>query len=521
MLCPFPAKYAFSHGVWSIAFSYSGRGAAMSGPKRKPILPYGLDWTRLSVSGDSAMEMRHPYLPMTKEIEEEMLKSMGRATLEELFSNIPANFRLRRDLNLPSSHSELEVIQRMHALAEKNTPANTGRVFLGGGVGLHYVPAAVSSVASRSEFVTAYTSYQPEVSQGMLQTLFEYQSLLAELLDVDVVNSSLYDMGTSLGEAARMVARVNKKSTRFLVPSTVNPSHYRVMLTYTEPAGITIEKVGHDAKTGLMSMPDLKKKLDEGAAGVYIENPSYLGFLEHQVDEISKAVHDAESLLVAGVDVLSMGLLRPPGNYGADIVIGEGQVLGNPASYGGPLLGVFGCKNDRKLVYQLPGRLVGMTTTLEEPYEQGFVLTLSPREQHIRREKATSNICSNQALMAVNAAIYMSVLGPAGLSQLSETIAYRSNYAAKRLGQIPGVEAPGIGTSHWKDFVVRFRSGISSSAVHEALLKRGYHGGKILNDEFPELGESMLFSVTEMHSKESIDGMVEAVKQIVTKGGGK
>jgi glycine dehydrogenase subunit 1 len=268
-----------------------------------------------------------------------------------------------------------------------------------------------------------------------------------------------------------------------------------------------------------MSLPDLKSRLDRGAAGVYVENPSYLGFLESQVDEISKVAHDAETLLVVGVDVLSLGLLRPPGEYGADIVIGEGQVLGSPVSFGGPLLGIFACRNDRKLVYQLPGRLVGMTTTSEEPYERGFVLTLSPREQHIRREKATSNICSNQALIAVNAAIYMSLLGPSGFAQLGESIAYNSNYAARMLGQIPSVKAPAIGKSCWKEFVASFGNRITAKAVHEALLKQGIHGGVLLNQDFPELGESMLFSVTEFHSKESIDELVKAIKEIMTRGG--
>jgi glycine dehydrogenase subunit 1 len=399
-------------------------------------------------------------------------------------------------------------------LASKNRPGDDGSVFLGCGVGFHHIPSAVTAVAGRSEFVTAYTSYQPEISQGMLQTLFEYQSLLAELLEIDVVNSSMYDMGTALGEAARMASRVNKKKPKFLVPGTINTAHYRAMLTLAEPAGIQVERVAFDSKTGLMSLADLSSKIDDQVAGVYVENPSYLGFLETQVDEISRIVHQNDALLVAGVDVLSLGILRPPGQYGADIVIGEGQMLGNPVSYGGPLLGVFGCRNDRKLIYQLPGRLVGMTHTTGEPRDQGFVLTLSPREQHIRREKATSNICSNQALMAVTAAIYLSTLGSQGLCQLGEIIAHKSNYAAHQLNKIKGVTAPAIGKHIWKGFVVRFTDGLRSNDVHEGLLKRGIHGGWILNTEFPSLGESMLFSVTELQSKNVIDDMVQAVRDI-------
>ncbi|MFX0106820.1 MAG: aminomethyl-transferring glycine dehydrogenase subunit GcvPA [Candidatus Hodarchaeota archaeon] len=466
------------------------------------------------------MDYKHPWIPMTKEVEAEMLRSIGKKSLDELFSNIPEKFRLERDLNLPDSHSELEVTQRIEQLAGKNNPANNGRVFLGAGLGLHYIPAIVPALAGRSEFVTAYTSYQPEISQGMLQTLFEYQSLLAEILEIDVVNSSMYDMATALGEAARMTVRVKKHRNRFLVPATINPDHFRVLETYTEPADIKIEKIQFDSETGLMSLADLQSKIDDQVAGVYIENPSYLGFIESQVDEISEISHGIGALLVVGVDILSLGLLRSPGNYGADIVIGEGQPLGLPVSFGGPLLGIFGCSADRKLIYQMPGRLVGMTQTEEEPHERGFVLTLSPREQHIRREKATSNICSNQALAAVYAAVFMSTLGSSGLSQLSETVAYHARYAAQKLNEIPGVEAPAIGQSNWREFVVRFE-GTTASHVFNELLHHGLHGGRILSNEFPELGESMLLSVTEKNSKETIDELVQVISTIMSQGGGK
>ena len=301
----------------------------------------------------------------------------------------------------------------------------------------------------------------------------------------------------------------------------MNPEHYKVTHTYTEPADISLERIDYDDKTGLMSLSDLESKIDDQVAGVYIENPSYLGFIETQVDEISKIVHANDALLVVGVDVLSLGVIRPPGDYGADIVVAEGQHLGSPMSFGGPLLGVFGCVNDRKLIYQMPGRLVGMTRTEEEPYEDGYVLTLSPREQHIRREKATSNICSNQALAAVTAAIYMSLLGPTGLKQVGETIAYNANYAAKMLDKIPGVQAPIVGDSIWKEFVVQFENGMTARDVHNGLLARNLHGGRILTEEFPALGESMLFCVTEVHSKDTIDELIHAVEDIVSQGGAK
>ena len=465
------------------------------------------------------MEYKHPWIPITKATEKDMLNSIGKKSLEDLFCNIPEQFRVKHDLKLPESHSEFEVTQRISELARRNKSADDGRVFLGAGVGLHYIPAIVPALANRSEFVTSYTSYQAEISQGMLQTLFEYQSLLAEILQIDVVNSSMYDMATAVAEAARMTVRVNKKRSKFLVPGTMNPEHYRVIHTYTEPVDIEVVKVDYDANTGLMDLSDLKSKMDDQVAGVYVENPSHLGFIETQVDEIAKMVHDADALLVAGVDVLSLGILRPPGDYDADIVVAEGQYLGSPVSYGGPLLGIFGCKNDRKLIYQMPGRLVGMTRTEQEPYETGYVLTLSPREQHIRREKATSNICSNQALAAVTAAIYMSTLGPNGIKNLGETIVLKANYTAQELNDIEGVSAPSIGEFFWKEFVVRFENGVTAKKVYEGLLKRGIQGGVILTDEFPELGESMLFCVTEIHSKQSIDHLVSAVKEIVSSGG--
>ncbi len=464
------------------------------------------------------MDFQHPYLPLTERLEEEMLKSIQKDSIESLFGDIPKKFRINGDLALPTDHSEYEVARRLEELAQKNTPADSGRVFLGAGVDLHYIPAAVRELATRSEFVTAYTSYQPEISQGMLQTLFEYQSLLAEILEIDVVNSSMYDRSTALGEAARMAARVKRNRTKFLVPSTIDPAELGALHTYCEPLGIDIVRIDFDPSTGLMSLTDLESKLDTSVAGVYIENPSYLGFIESQVDQIEHIVHEAGALLIAGVDIISLGLLRPPGNYGADIVIGEGQPLGSHVSFGGPLLGIFGCRNDMKLIRQLPGRLVGMTRTREEPYERGFVLTLSPREQHIKREKATSNICSNQALSAVTAAIYMALLGPTGLRQLSETIAYKSNYAAKKLNEIPGVTAPAIGTHIWKDFVVRFDNGITAEDTHRFLLNHGIHGGRIIKNDFPTLGEAMLFSVTEIHTKETIDTVAELLATF-SKGG--
>lgn len=462
------------------------------------------------------MKRKHPYLPITTENKKEMLESIGAENIESLFSDIPAKFRLDKELDLPTSHTEEEVSRRLKALASKNVELTSGKNFLGAGVDMHYIPATVPALANRSEFVTSYTSYQAEVSQGMLQTLFEYQSLLAEILQIDVVNSSMYDMASALGEAARMTSRIKRNRARFLVPQYMNPNHLTVLETYCESAGIEVEKVKQDHRSGLLMLDDLESKLDDDVAGVYIENPSYLGVIEEQVDQINRLVHDAGSLLVAGVDVLSLGLIRPPGDYDADIVIAEGQPLGSPVSCGGPLLGIFGCKGGTRVIRQMPGRLVGLTRTKEEPYERGFVLTLVPREQHIRREKATSNICSNQALMAVTAAVYLSLLTPSGLEQMSKTIAYKSMYAAKKLNELDGVVAPAAGSAIWKEFAVRFED-TPAQEIREGLLDRGIHAGTILSDSFPDLGESLLVCVTELHEKQEIDKFVQTVEEHLTK----
>ncbi|TFF68538.1 aminomethyl-transferring glycine dehydrogenase subunit GcvPA [Candidatus Thorarchaeota archaeon] len=464
------------------------------------------------------MDLKHSYIPLTQDTEEEMLKSIGEKSINDLFRDIPSKFRLQERLDLPPPHGELAVLRRIQELAEKNRPMDNGTAFLGSGVEPHYIPATVSSLAGRSEFVTSYTSYQPEISQGMLQSLFEYQSLLAELLEIDVVNSSMYDMASSLAEAVLMASRVSKKRSKFLLPRAVNPRYLDVVRTYAEPADIEVVQVDYDTSTGRIDISDLESKLDREVAGVYIQNPNYFGVLEGGLNEIDELVHGAGALLVAGVDILSLGLLKPPGDYGADIVVAEGHTLGTPMSYGGPLLGVFGCRMERRLVYQMPGRLVGMTTTETEPYRRGYVLTLSPREQHIRREKATSNICSNQALLAVRAAVYLSTLGADGIRELAERIAYSSRYATQRLGELDSVTAPALGPHIWKEFVVKF-DGISARNVHESLLEEGLHGGQILSESFPELGESMLFCVTELHDKESIDRLTEALGDAVRNGG--
>lgn len=355
----------------------------------------------------------NPYIPNSSEkIMREMLKEIGVESVEELYRDIPKSIPRHELRGMPSSHSEVEVRRILNSIILKNRTIHEMPTFLGAGVWPHYVPALVDMIVSRSEFLTSYTPYQPEIAQGILQALFEYQSVMAELLDMEVVNSSLYDWSTALGEAALLAKRVTQRSI-ILIPHIIHPDRFKVLKTYVEGSGIKVEEISPQEKTGQLSLQSLKDKLSEDVAAVYVENPSYFGFLEEQVDDISKIAHERGSLLIAGVDPTSLGVIRPPGEYDADIAIGEGQPLGNHMSFGGPLLGILGCREDLKLIRQVPGRLVGMTTTLEGN-DTGFVLTLQTREQHIRRERATSNITSNEALCAVAALVYSSLLGPRG-----------------------------------------------------------------------------------------------------------
>ena len=458
------------------------------------------------------MRKPHPYLPNSApQIKGRILKEIGIGSIDDLYSDIPEGLRFTDSLEILGPLPESEVRRTLEGILRKNREF-VCPPFLGGGVWPHYVPAVVDEIVHRAEFLTSYTPYQPEISQGMLQALFEYQSLICELVGLDAANSSMYDWATALGEAARMASRLTRRN-EFLVPALMHPERLQVLRSYAEPAGIRVVKVGYDHETGQMDLEDLAGKVSRETAGVYVENPSYLGFVEEKVEEIAEMIHERGGLFVVGVDPISLGLLRPPGDYGADIVVGEGQPLGNHMNYGGPLLGIFACRGDLRMVRQMPGRVVGLTTTLEGG-RRGFCITLQTREQHIRRERATSNICTNEALCAVAAAVYLSLLGPEGLRDLCKLIVSRSHYAMRRLSKLPGVRVPLFNSFHFKEFTLRLE-GLSYREVHEGLFQRGIHGGKYLGGEFPELGETALFCVTEVHSKGDIDRLVEAMGEVV------
>ncbi|MEM2341560.1 MAG: aminomethyl-transferring glycine dehydrogenase subunit GcvPA [Candidatus Bathyarchaeia archaeon] len=456
------------------------------------------------------------YLPNdTAEIKEKMMREIGVKSIDELFSDIDEEIRLKRQLNLPKPLSELDVKREVEKILEKNRVFKDLVCFLGAGVWPHYVPSVVDEIASRSEFLTSYTPYQPEISQGILQALFEYQSMICELLNMDVANCSMYDWASSLGEAARMVARVTKKNV-LLVPHYISPSRLKVLESYAEPAGIKVLKMKQDIRSGQIDLEDLKNKISNNAtAGVYIENPSYLGFLIENPDEIAEITHSAGALFITGVDPTSLGILEPPGNYGADIVIGEGQPLGNYMNGGGSLLGIFACRDDEALIRQMPGRIIGMTTTVDGK-DRAFCMTLQTREQHIRRHRATSNICTNEALCALRAAVYMALLGPKGFRELGEIILSKTIYAINRLSRINGLKVPLFKSSHFKEFTVNFdETSITVEELNKKLLEEGIVGGKQLKNEFHELGETSLYCVTEMHTKQDIDRLCEYISQIL------
>jgi glycine dehydrogenase subunit 1 len=442
-----------------------------------------------------------------------MMREIGINSIDELYADIPEKYFLKKPLNLPEGLSEFEVKKHVETLLSKNKTYADIPIFLGAGCWPHYVPSVVKEIIRRSEFLTSYTPYQAEVSQGILQALFEYQSMICELTAMDVANCSMYDWASALGEAARMASRITKRS-EILIPRIIHPERRMTLEVYAEPANIHVKEIKYNSETGLLDLSDLRDKISEKTAAVYIENPSYLGFIETQVDEISQITHSHKALFIVGVDPISLGILKPPGEYGADIVVGEGQPLGNPMNYGGPLLGIFACRDDLNVIRQMPGRIIGLTTTIDGE-RQGFCMALQTREQHIRREKATSNICSNEALCAVAAAVYLALLGPNGLRELCETIMYKANYAIRLLSKIEGLKVPVFKAPHFKEFTVNFDdTGLKVEEVHEALLNKGVHGGKNVSREFPELGETALYCVTEVHNEAEIRLLAEALDEI-------
>ena len=439
------------------------------------------------------------------ELKKEMLKDIGLKDIDELFSDIPEKIRIK-ELELPDGLSQQETEKHLRNIANKNKPQGELLSFLGGGIKPHYTPAVVKSILSRSEFYTAYTPYQPEASRGFLQAMFEYQSMIAALTGMDIANASLYDGFTALSEAALMCTRINKKMT-FVVPRNISYEKKYVLKNYVKGPGIKIKEIDYDKQTGKIDLEQLQKVVDKDAAGVYVENPNFFGVFEDDVKKIKTIVKDAGSLLVVGVDPISLGVVKSPGEYGADIVIGEGRALGNPMDYGGSSLGIFTCK--KEFLRQMPGRIIGLTKDADG--KQAFCMSFQTREQHIRRGKATSNICTNEGLNALAATVYLSWLGGNGLEDLSKINFEKGQELAKAITSIDDFEKVFSGT-HFNEFVIKCPT--NANKINLNLLKKNTQGGIVLDEWYPELKNCMLFGITEIHSDEDIEKLILALKEV-------
>mgnify|MGYP001576799271 CR=1 FL=1 len=450
----------------------------------------------------------HPLIPnLDDQIVSEMLKRVGVNSVAELFSDVPDNFLLKRKLGIPEGQAESSVRRELSEKLSLNRTLPETLCFLGGGVWPHYVPAAVDSIVSRQEFYTSYTPYQPEVSQGMLQSLFEYQSMMCDLLGMQVCNSSMYDWASAAGEAVRMAARLTTRKT-VLVAENISPQRLAVIETYTEPLGLRLRTVKFVRESGELDLSLVDSELDQEVAGIYVENPNYFGVIEERMAEVFEQIHELGGICIVGVDPTSLAVIAEPGSYGADVVVGEGQPLGIPMNYGGPHIGIFGVK-DISIARSMPGRLIGLTT-VKETNQRAFSMVLQTREQHIRREGATSNICTNQALMALAVASYLSLLGKRGFRRLGEVIVENSHYATERISRIPGFKAPLFSGPFFKEFVVGYGRK-KASRVYTNIARKGVLAGYPISKDFG-VGEAGLYCVTEVHSSDDINRLVTAMR---------
>jgi len=444
------------------------------------------------------------YIPNTPDDRETMMREIGVSSLEDLLKPIPKSLRFSRPLNLPNGFSEQEVTAEMTAMARKNLDAATCASFLGAGSYDHYVPAAISDLASRSEFLTAYTPYQPEVSQGTLQVIYEFQSMICELFRMDAANASLYDGGTALAEAV-ILAQGHTRRSRILCVNNVHPHYRSVAVTLGSPLGIRMEDLPHSE--GRINASAFDSALDANTAAVVFQYPNFFGIVE-PLEACIRRVHEAGALAIVVADPIAMGILTPPGTWGADIVIGEGQALGNPQSFGGPYLGLFAASE--KLIRKMPGRIVGVTRDADS--RRGYVLTLQTREQHIRRDKATSNICTNEGLCATRAAIYLSLVGPQGLLKIGHACMQGCAYLQTKLAQIPGVRLSFSGL-HFKEFAFNLDGDIP--AFLKFMATRKILPGIPLKRFSVGMDDAILVAVTEQRTKSELDAYAESVSDFL------
>ena len=443
-----------------------------------------------------------PYFPNTESDRRAMLEAIGAASIDELFAMIPPELRMTRGLCVPPGLGELELTAHVAELAGRNTSAAESACFLGGGSYDHFIPAVVDMVAARSEFYTAYTPYQAEASQGSLQAFFEYQTLIAELTGMDVSNASMYDGGSAAVEAVLMAMHATGRN-RVVTAESVHPEYRQILDTYL--ADQDVDLVTLAAPSGTISPSDLAATVNAETACVLVQHPNFFGCLE-EVEQLAEIAHRSGALFIVSVDPISLGLLKRPGDYGADIVVAEGQSLGNPMAFGGPYLGIMACRE--QFLRRMPGRLVGQT--VDRRGNRCWVLTLQTREQHIRREKATSNICTNEGLLALRATVYLSLMGPTGMRQVAELCLQKSRYAAERLSAVPSLSLA-FDRPTFKEFVVRVKNGAVDALIEKAL-KENIFAGVPLDRFYPELSDCLLVAVTEKRTKAEIDRLAAVLK---------
>ena len=446
------------------------------------------------------------FVPNTRQEKEQMMGFLGISSVSELFEDIDEDMRLKDLLKLPKSMSEMEIVAHMREMSNANAHMHNHACFIGGGTYNHFIPSVVDHLISRGEFTSCYTPYQAEMSQGMLQSIFEFQSMICELTGMDVSNASMYDGAIAMAEAAIMAAKYTEDKG-ITISKAVHPEYRQVLKTYANAFGLKV----YEVKThhGLTDLEDMEYNVNGSTACVIVQSPNFFGSIEN-LAEISEITHKNDCLFVTNViEPISLGILKPPGDYGADIVVGEGQSYGNSLNFGGPHIGFIATKAE--LLKKIPGRISGLT--VDTNGERGFILTLQTREQHVRRERATSNICTNQALNALAATIYLALMGKNGLKNIAEICVQRAHYACSRIAEIEGFELA-FNTPFFNEFVVR--CGTSPENINKALLKKEILGGLDLGIYYDNLKNCMLFCVTEMNSKEEIDKLVKTLGEVIS-----
>ncbi|KPV60210.1 glycine dehydrogenase [Paenibacillus sp. A3] len=452
------------------------------------------------------MSVKHRYLPMTDRDRADMLRTIGVDSVEELFRDIPEPIRYRGTLPMSGALDEISLLKHMKQLASRNADTSQYASFLGAGLYDHHVPVVINHMISRSEFYTAYTPYQPEISQGELQAIFEFQSYICELTGMKVANASMYDGATALAEAGALASGATQRK-QIVISRTVHPEAREIMRTTAR--GLNLNVVEVDYADGVTDLEQLKAAVTDDTAAVIVQSPNFFGCIE-DLAAIEPITHSRKALFVVSTNPMSLGLLEAPGKLGADIVVGDAQPLGIHPAFGGPTCGFFSVSEP--LMRRMPGRIVGQT--VDRDGKRGFVLTLQAREQHIRREKATSNICSNQALLALCASIYLSTMGKEGMREVGSLNLQKSHYAARELAKLEGPSLP-FTAPFFNEFVVSLPANANIADLNERLLEAGFIGGLDLGRYYPELQNHMLVAVTEKRTKAEIDEFAARLGELV------